>query len=85
MTNGLSSAGNSGRPGRRTARRILEREAYRRIAAGMAPGTLSEFAAQLSAWFKESYPAASAPPVSFVEAAIRDTWHRRHEEIGSEL
>jgi hypothetical protein len=84
MTDGLTSAAEDA-PGRRVARRIFEREAYRRIAAGGAPETLSEFAAQLSAWFKDTYPAASTPPVSFIEAAIRDTWHRRHEEIGSEL
>jgi len=46
---------------------------------------LSEFAAQLSAWFKDTYPVAPAVSASFVEAAIRDTWHRRHEVIGSEL
>jgi len=52
---------------------------------GNAPETLSAFAAQLSAWFKDAYPAGPAAPVSFVEGAIRDTWHRRHEVIGSEL
>lgn len=67
------------------ARRIFAGEAYRRIVAGDAPETLSEFAAQLSVWFKDAYPAA--PPLSarFIEEAIRDTWHRRHEVIGSEL
>jgi hypothetical protein len=72
-------------PGRRTARRIFENEAYRRIVAGNAPASLSEFATQLAVWFKNTRPAATAPPTSFVEAAIRDTWHRRHELIGSEL
>lgn len=85
MTDEASGAASAARPGRRMARRIFEREAYRRIAAGKAPETLSEFAAQLAAWFKDTYPAAPAAPASFVEAAIRDTWHRRHEEIGSEL
>lgn len=73
------------RPGRRMARHILEGEAYRRITTGNAPETLSEFAAQLLAWFSDAYPGAPVPPASFVEAAIRDTWHRRHEVIGSEL
>ncbi len=73
------------RPGRRTARRIFAGEAYRRILAGDAPETLSEFAAQLSAWFKNTYPAAPAFLEQFIEEAIRDTWHRRHEAIGSEL
>jgi hypothetical protein len=60
-------------PGRRTTRRIFENEAYRRIVAGNAPASLSEFAAQLAAWFKDTHPAATAPTTSFVEAAIRDT------------
>ncbi len=85
MIKELTNAGSTARPGRRIARRIFEGEAYRRIVAGVAPETLSEFAAQLSAWFKDTYPAAPAAPTSFVEAAIRDTWHRRHELIGSEL
>lgn len=72
-------------PGRRAAKRLLAAEAYRRIAAGDAPETLSEFAAQLAAWFKAAYPAAPAASARFVEEAILDTWHRRHEEIGSEL
>jgi hypothetical protein len=67
------------------ARRVIEGEAYRRIVAGKAPETLSEFAASLSAWFKDTYPTAPAAPASFVEAVIHDMWHRRHEMIGSEL
>jgi len=51
----------------------------------MAPETPSEFAAQLSAWFKNTYPAAPDVPIRFVEEAIRGTWHRRHEVIGGEL
>lgn len=73
------------RPGRRGARRIFEGEAYRRILAGNAPETLSEFAGQLSAWFKDSYPTGPAVSARFIEEAIRDTWHRRHELVGSEL
>ena len=73
------------RPSRRTARRIFENEAYRQIIAGNVPATLSEFSTQLAAWFKDTYPAAPVPPASFIEAAIHDTWHRRHEIIGSEL
>ncbi len=67
------------------ARRILREEAYRRIMAGDIPETLSEFAARLSVWFKEAYPAAPALPEPSIEGAIRDTWHRRHEMVGSEL
>jgi hypothetical protein len=73
------------RPGRRMARRVFESEAYRRILAGHAPQTLSEFAGQLSTWFKDSYPTAPAVSARFIEDAIRDTWHRRHEIVGSEL
>ena len=85
MTDESTGAVSRVRSGRRLARRLFEAEAYRRITAGNAPDTLSEFAAQLCAWFKMTYPEAPAPPVSFVEAAIRDTWHRRHETIGSDL
>lgn len=72
-------------PGQRITRRIFAHEAYRRIMAGDLPETLSEFAEQLSAWFKEAYPAAPVVPAGLVEEMIRDTWHRRHEMIGSEL
>lgn len=85
MIDKLTGVASEAKPSRRMARRIFEAEAYRRIVAGKAPETLSEFAAQLSAGFKDTYPAAPAPQTSFVEAAIRDTWHRRHEVIGSEL
>ena len=85
MADQLTGATREVRPGRRMARRIFAGEAYRRIVAGNTPKTLSEFAAQLSAWFKDTYPAAPALPARFVEEAIRDTWHRRHEVIGSEL
>lgn len=73
------------RPGRRAARRIFAREAYRRIVAGNAPETLSEFAAQLSTWFKDTYATGPTLSPKFVEEAISETWHRRHELIGSEL
>ena len=80
-------------PSRRMARRILQEEAYRRlqeeayrrIMTGDMPETLSEFAARLAAWFKEAYPTAPILPELSVEDAIRDTWHRLHEMIGSEL
>ena len=80
-------------PSRRMAGRILQEEAYRRlqeeayrrIMIGDMPETLSEFAARLAAWFKEAYPTAPIIPERSVEDAIRDTWHRRHEMIGSEL
>ncbi len=85
MADDRAGAGSEARPGRRKVRRIFEHEAYRRIIVGDAPETLSEFAAQLSAWFTQTYPAAPAVPISFVEATIRDTWHRRHQVIGSEL
>ncbi len=85
MTNKLRGADSEAKPGHRMARRILEKEAYRRILVGAAPETLSEFAAQLSVWFKDTYTAAPAAPTSFIEATIHDTWHRRHELIGSEL
>jgi hypothetical protein len=85
MAEQLTRATRQARPGRRAVRRIFAGEAFRRIVAGDAPETLSEFAAQLSTWFKDTYPAASAVSEQFVEDAIRDTWHRRHEAIGSEL
>ncbi len=80
-------------PSRRMARRILQEEAYRRlqeeayrrIMTGDIPETLSEFAARLAVWFREAYPTAPIIPEPSAEDAIRDTWHRRHEMIGSEL
>jgi hypothetical protein len=85
MADERAGASSEARPGHRKVKRIFEDEAYRRIVVGDAPETLSEFAAQLSAWFKQTYPAARAVPISFIEATIRDTWHRRHQVIGSEL
>jgi len=73
------------RPGRRTVRRLVEAEAYRRVLAGNLPATLSEFVEQLSAWLRSDYPTASVLPASELEEAIRDTWHRRHDIIGSDL
>lgn len=72
-------------PSHRMIRRILQKEAYRRITAGDMSDTLSEFAAKLHAWFKDAYPAAAPVPESLVEDTIRNTWHRRHEMIGTEL
>ncbi len=85
MADQPTSATREAAPSHRMARRIFEGEAYRRIVAGDVPETLSEFAARLSAWFKDTYPAAPAVPAKFVEEVIRNTWHRRHEIIGSEL
>ena len=85
MADQPTSATSEAVPSHRMARRIIEDEAYRRIMAGDMPETLSEFAAQLSAWFKDAYPAAPAVRERLVEGAIRDTWHRRHEMIGSEI
>jgi hypothetical protein len=79
------SAGKKATPSRRMAQRILQEEAYRRIMTGDMPETLSEFAARLSVWLKEAYPAAPLISESLVEDAIRGTWHRRHQMIGSEL
>lgn len=79
------STGKMATPSRRMAQRILQEEAYRRIMTGDVPETLSEFAARLSVWLKEAYPAAPLIPEALVEDAIRSTWHRRHQMIGSEL
>lgn len=72
-------------PSHRMAQRLIEGEACRRIMAGEAPQTLSEFAELLSTWFKDAHPKAPAMPASTVEQAIRDTWHHRRGMIGSEL
>jgi len=72
-------------PSRRKVRRILQEEAYRRITAGDVAEILSEFAAELSAWFKNAYPAGPTVSEALVEDAIHDTWHRRHEFIGTQL
>jgi hypothetical protein len=73
------------KPSRRMALRILDEEAYRRILAGNAPESLSDFGSQLAVWFKDTYPSAPEVPERLVEQAIASTWHRRHEIIGSEL
>ncbi len=73
----------SGEP--HSCRRGLSTNRGRQRPGNNVPETLSEFAAQLSASFKEAYPAGPAVAEEFVEEAIRDTWHRRHEVIGSEL
>ncbi len=80
-----STGKKSAAPSRRMAQHILQEEAYRRIMTGDMPETLSEFAARLSVWLKEAYPAAPLIPEPLVEDAIRSTWHRRHQIIGSEL
>jgi hypothetical protein len=85
MAERSSGASREAVPSQRMTRRIFAHEAYRRIMAGEVPETLSEFAAQLAAWFKQAYPGAPVVPASLVEETIRDTWHRRHDMIGSEL
>lgn len=85
MTDERAGAGSKAKPGRRKMRRMFEHEAYRRIMVGDAPATLSDFASQLSDWFRKTHPEAPVVPIKFIEATISDTWHRRHELIGSEL
>jgi hypothetical protein len=77
--------GTKGAPRQRMVRRILQEEAYRRITAGDVAETLSEFAAELSAWFRDAYPGTRALQEASIEEAIRDTWDRRHRMIGTEL
>ncbi len=77
--------GDEMRLGRRTARHLIEAEAYRRVLAGNLPSTLPEFAEQLTAWLRATYPTASTLSSSEAEDAIQETWHRRHDIIGSEL
>jgi hypothetical protein len=79
----LKGCGETTSPGHKRSQHLIEAEAYRRITAGDAPATLNEFAQQLLDWLRQSYPDASP---TTVEAAIRETWHRRHELIqGGEL
>jgi len=70
---------------RRMAFRLAQAEAYRRISVGHVPGTLSEFASQLSAWLASAHPGAPAIPASAIEKALRETWDHRHEMTGSDL
>lgn len=72
--------------GHKRSQHLIEAEAYRRIMAGEAPETLTEFAQQLLDWLRQSYPEASPTTLAAVENEIRETWHRRHEMIhGGEL
>ena len=70
-----------GIPGHRASEHLVEAEAYRRIMSGAAPETLSEFARQLSDWFRDAYPTALPLVPKEIEQRIRDTWHRRHDMI----
>ena len=66
---------------RKLWQRQIEREAYRRIMAGEAPGRLDQLAQQILTWFRETHPGTKAITLKLVEDQIRDTWHRRHELI----
>lgn len=70
-----------GAPGHKQLQRLIEGEAYRRIMAGEAPATLSEFAQQLMDWLRASYPDAAPITLAAIESQIRETWDRRHELI----
>jgi len=73
-------------PAHKRSQRLIEAEAYRRIMAGEEPATLGEFAQQLSAWLRASYPNAAPMTLTAIEQQIRETWDRRHELIlGGEL
>jgi hypothetical protein len=67
--------------GHKKSARIVEGEAYRRIMAGEAPETLTEFAEQLLDWLATAYPEDSSMTRGAVKDQIRETWHRRHELI----
>jgi len=71
----------AGTPEHKTALRLIEGEAYRRIMSGEAAETLPEFAQQLLDWLRDDHPAASPMTLTAVEDQIRETWHRRHEMI----
>ena len=68
-------------PGRKKLQHLVEGEAYRRIMAGEAPGTLNEFVLQLSDWLKETFPTTPLITPATIEDQIRETWHRRREMI----
>lgn len=73
------------KPGRRTAEHLVAAEAYRRILAGEAPETLTALAAALADWLRTAHPDVPPLPPGAVETAVRETWDRRHELIGSAL
>jgi hypothetical protein len=68
-------------PGHKQAQHLIEAEAYRRIMAGEAPATLSDFASDLAAWLHAHYPDAAPTTAAAIERQIEDTWHRRHDMI----
>ena len=68
-------------PGHKRAHHLIEAEAYRRIMAGEAPTTLSDFARQLATWLTATYPGAASMTPAAIERQIEDTWHRRHDLI----
>jgi hypothetical protein len=67
--------------GQKRAHHLIEEEAFRRIMSGQVPETLDEFARELMALLRESYPAASAIQLAKVERQLQDIWHRRHEMV----
>ncbi|HWM46682.1 MAG TPA: hypothetical protein VNR11_07195 [Xanthobacteraceae bacterium] len=67
--------------GHKRLQHLVEHEAYRRIMAGEAPETLSEFARELQGWLQRNYPDAAPTTPDAIENQIRETWHRRHELI----
>jgi hypothetical protein len=70
MVEQLSYMAAETRPGRRMARRIFASEAYRQIAAGNAPETLSQFAT----WFTDS----SSRNERHTRFAAADACRQRH-------
>jgi hypothetical protein len=66
---------------RKLWQREIEREAYRRITAGEAPGRLDQLTQQILSWFRATHPGTKAITPKIVEDQIRDTWYRRHELI----
>jgi hypothetical protein len=67
--------------GHKASQRLIEGEAYRRIMSGRVPEMLSDFARELSDWFRQTHPTDTPLASNVVEDHIRDTWHRRHELV----
>jgi hypothetical protein len=64
--------------------RFVEGEAYRRIMAGEAPATRTQFARELLGWLQAAHPDAAPVAETSIERQIRETWHRRHAMIRGE-
>jgi hypothetical protein len=65
----------TGMPGRRTSKHLVELEAQRRLDSREFPQTLTEFSRQLEAWLRENHPQAPSMTAKTISNALRQMWN----------